>query len=195
MDPTIDFDGGDQIDGATQSMISELASSLPGIDEAMSFSELIKLVQSLDYDVVVFDTAPTGHTLRLLSFPSTLEKAFDKFEGIKGKFGGLFNQMSSMMQQQPGAEEKVMSKLEETKATISLVNQQFKDPEKTTFVCVCIPEFLSLFETERLVQELSKYGIDTHNVVVNQVLVPDDGSHCRKCWSMSQGRSRMPLLL
>lgn len=167
--------GADADESGISALMAELTSSIPGIDEAMSFSELMKQVQNLDYDVVVFDTAPTGHTLRLLSFPTILEKALGKLMELKDRFGGLIGQASAMFGGGDAGQmqDMMMGRLEETRAVINKVNDAFQDPELTTFVCVCIPEFLSIFETERLVQELSKFGIDSHNIVVNQVLFPE----------------------
>jgi arsenite-transporting ATPase len=166
-------------------IIQELTGSLPGIDEAMSFAEVMKLVQTMEFSVIVFDTAPTGHTLRLLSFPTLLEKGIGKLVQLKSRFGPLFSSMTSMLGL-PEGEDALTGKMESTRKIVEQVNTQFKDPDMTTFVCVCIPEFLSLYETERLVQELNKFEIDTQNIVINQVLFPEN----RDC-GLCTARSRM----
>ncbi|XP_050237671.1 ATPase GET3A [Mercurialis annua] len=175
VDPNVeneDVGGSDGMDN----VFSELANAIPGIDEAMSFAEMLKLVQTMDYSVIVFDTAPTGHTLRLLQFPSTLEKGLQKMMSLKSKFGGLLNQMTRLFGiDDEFGEDALLGRLEGMKDVIEQVNKQFKDPDLTTFVCVCIPEFLSLYETERLVQELTKFEIDTHNIIINQVLYDEEG--------------------
>lgn len=78
-------------DEGTRSLLNEILSSVPGIDEAMSFSQLIKSIEKMDFEIVVFDTAPTGHTLRFLNFPNILEKGLNKLLTLKEKFSGLLD--------------------------------------------------------------------------------------------------------
>ncbi|KAK3944108.1 ATPase GET3 [Diplogelasinospora grovesii] len=177
-------DGGAAGDmGGMGGMMQDLAFAIPGIDEAMSFAEVLKQVKSLSYETIIFDTAPTGHTLRFLQFPSVLEKALAKISQLSSQYGPLLNGFLGGNGTLPNGQNltEMMEKLETLRQTISEVNTQFKDERLTTFVCVCIPEFLSLFETERMIQELASYGIDTHSIVVNQLLFPKPGSDCEQC--------------
>ncbi|KAL2757936.1 hypothetical protein ACRALDRAFT_2099892 [Sodiomyces alcalophilus JCM 7366] len=178
--------GADDLDamgGGLGGMMQDLAFAIPGIDEAMSFAEILKQVKSMSYETIIFDTAPTGHTLRFLQFPSVLEKALAKISQLSSQYGPLLNGFLGQGGQLPNGQNlnDMMAKLDSLRETISEVNAQFKDETLTTFVCVCIPEFLSLYETERMIQELASYGIDTHSIVVNQLLFPKKGSDCDQC--------------
>jgi len=115
-----------------------------------------------------------------------MEKSLEKFAGLGSQFSGIFQQFSSMMGGGGGENTDIMSKLQSTKKVIEEINTQFKNPAMTTFICVCIPEFLSLYETERLIQELTKFQIDTQNIIINQVLYPEKDAQCRLCDTRSK---------
>ncbi|VDO21433.1 unnamed protein product [Haemonchus placei] len=191
LDQLMDANGG--IASMGRELLHSMVGGMPGIDEAMSFAEMLKLINSLDFDVVVFDTAPTGHTLRLLQFPVILEKAFTKILSLQSSFAPMLGQLSGLLGMGELSIDDTLRKFKETLDQVKQMNAEFKNPDLTTFVCVCIAEFLSLYETERLIQELTKQGIDTHNIIVNQLIFPDNsegGVQCKKCQARFRVQSK-----
>jgi arsenite-transporting ATPase len=173
--------------GASPSdIIRDLLQAVPGLDDAIAFTRLMQRIQELDYDVIVLDTAPTGHTLRLLSFPALLQKGLQKLEEMRQRFAGALSMASTLAESSGlGAasgrrpDEDLAERLQNMQETILRVVKQFRDPERTTFICVCIAEFLSVYETERLIQDLAEHCIDAHNIVVNQ-LFPSDANETER---------------
>lgn len=108
--------GGIASDQSTKNFISEIISQVPGIDEAMSFSALIKSLDKFSFDIVVFDTAPTGHTLRLLNFPNLLDKGIEKILTLKDKFSSILSTITGQ-----DSFEKLFVDLEEKKKTVQVV--------------------------------------------------------------------------
>lgn len=158
------------------SFFSDLLSQVPGIDEAIAVMSLIKLSKEKNYDLVVFDTAPTGHTLKLIGYPAIFEKFLEKVLSFKDKLGVLTSLMGKEAEESLN---KVADRAAELREDAQSLLSVLKDNELTTFVAVCIPEFLSVYETERLIQELATKDIDVSNIVVNQIVFPED--ECKKC--------------
>jgi arsenite-transporting ATPase len=189
------FGGSQQMEGEygeeTESggnFMSEFMKAMPGIDEATAFGEVLNQIDKYSYDLVIFDTAPTGHTMRLLKFPQICENGLKKLIELKEKFGGVLKQAQQMMQTAQGQsvnpdqiEDKLFHTLNQLKQRIEKVNKQFQDDNFTTFVAVCIPEKLSVYETSRLMEELARQDIDLSNIIVNQVCIPNPTNPCEQC--------------
>ncbi|KAK7193955.1 anion-transporting ATPase-like protein [Novymonas esmeraldas] len=191
-------------------VLKEAARTMPGIDEISVFAEILHHVRTLSYDLLIFDTAPTGHTLRLLALPQTLNSTFDRLMSLEG-LAPMLEAASHMLISSTGASggneggaaaashtgaaasspsqgawsitaDDVRAKAQHWRSVMEDVQARFNDPDRTGFVCVCIAEFLSVYETERLVQELMKYNIGCDSIVVNQlVLKPSSEPPCRMC--------------
>ncbi|MHA1933922.1 MAG: ArsA family ATPase [Candidatus Thorarchaeota archaeon] len=165
----------------------EMASSLlgdmsgmspPGSDEAMAFGKILEFVEDSSYDRVIFDTAPTGHTLKLLELPDLLDSWLGRIltirqrlssmmSGLKGFFGGGEQEDSSW------------EMIQKTKDKIRAARLELSDPDTTQFVVVMIPEAMAVFETQRLLGSLNAWSIPATNIIVNQ-LVPENPD-CKFC--------------
>ena len=168
----------------------DLASASPGADEAAAFEVFLSVMTSNEYDVVVFDTAPTGHTLRLLSFPEIMDSWVGKLMKAKAALGNATNALKNIIPFMDADDDlQTRQELEETKKQIDEAKAVLSDPDRTTFKMVVIPEEMSIYESERAIEALNKYDITTDSIIVNQVM-PDisDCDFCHSRYMLQQKR-------
>ena len=167
-----------------EGFLQNMESTFPGIDEANNLKYMASLLDNKDYDLVIFDTAPTGHTLKLLEMPMIIGKSMEKILELKLQFSPVIDSMGGVLGSDFDQKlNKFFNNMNNLKDFMQKVSDRFKDAERTTFIAVCIPEFLSVYETERLVEILFKENIEIRNDVVNQVLMCDDPNKCKMCKS------------
>ncbi len=150
----------------------------PGMDEALSFAKILEYAEDESFDTVVLDTAPTGHTLRLLNIPEFLDSFLGRMLKMKAFLSNAMTMVKSLF---GGNQEKdrTVETLEAMREKVLIARDQLMDPEKTQFVKVMIPTMMSIFETERLVEELDQHLIPHRYVVVN--MVNPDNKECQYC--------------
>jgi len=149
----------------------------PGMDEAIAFTKVLELMQHSDYDIVVFDTAPTGHTLRLLSLPDVLDSAVGKLIRLQLWMKNAFGFMKRLFGGE-SPQDKSLEYLKAMQQTIRDARKILSDHNVTTFIPVLIPTLMAMEETERLLSTLYTYDIPVTHMIVNMVL-PEDAKECK----------------
>ncbi|APW98137.1 arsenic-transporting ATPase [Halobiforma lacisalsi AJ5] len=180
--------------------------SMPGADEAAAMQLLLEYMDDERFDRVVVDTAPTGHTLRLLELPEIMDTMVGRILQFRQRIGGMFENMKGMFGgEEPEPEESAdLEDLQVLRERIERLRAALQDPARTDFRIVLIPEEMSVFESKRLREQLEEFSIPVGTVVVNRVMEPlsdvtddvegaeflqpnlDDCEFCQRRWDVQQ---------
>ncbi|MFH1565103.1 MAG: ArsA family ATPase [bacterium] len=129
-------------------------------------------IENLKFDMYILDTAPTGHTLRLLTLPELLDDWIKFLANLRWKYHYMVDRFSRGKEKRS---EKADEFLLEMKKTVKKVQNLLRDPNKTSFVVVTIPEAMGVEETKDLINDLKKSKTPVQHIVINNI-VPKDKS-------------------
>ena len=150
--------------GGLTNMLGSDIISTPCAEEMAAFDQFVEFLDEKESDIVVFDTAPTGHSLRELAMP------FDWADFLKKQIKDR-RELAAFMQLEDT--EETIAGLETDKARYNKAIEALKDPEKTIYTLVLLPAYLPIEETKSALADLSKLGVNVRTFIVNQ-LIPAD---------------------
>ncbi len=161
---------------------------VPGVDELVGLVELARLGQGSGATRVIVDTAPTAHTLRLLEMPAALERFAAVLLAFAARHEELARRLTGAFRPDAADElaEAVATEAQE-------IGRRIRDPERTRFVWVLLPEALALAETRDALAALAAAGVTVDELVVNRLApdpLPADAS-CPECAARRRAESEI----
>lgn len=158
---SLDYDFVDYIGGA------------PGIEEEYMLNYILELVEGGQYDLVVWDTAPAGHTLRLLHLPQIFLKHLEAATKFYMNLYSYFEKLKYNMRLKKGKKSllEIISGWEELAERV--VNF-IRNPQTTEFIIVTIPEALGVKQTERIIKDFDEYHLKVNHLIINHVIQEAD---------------------
>lgn len=141
-----------------------LSLSMPGLDELMAIISVTEFLNSSRYDLVVLDTAPTGHTLRFLELPEIMQKWLNTLDSMMAKYRYMKALYAGKYRKDEADEF-----LEEMSRDVLKLRNLLQDETRCEFVPVMVPEKLVTLETERLLSYLKQHEIHVKNMIINKI--------------------------
>lgn len=155
--------------------------SIPGLDEVMAFLRLADWVQHNEQDVLVVDTAPTGHTLRLLGMPEFLAGWLGVMDALLAKH----RYMIELFGKGAPAGDEVEQFLTDLSGRLDNLGTLLRDHARCRFIPVMLAEAMSVLETQDLLASLDTLQISAPEIIVNR-LIGEDTSPALRQWSLRQ---------
>ncbi|MHA2290821.1 MAG: ArsA family ATPase [Candidatus Hodarchaeales archaeon] len=160
--------------------------SPPGADETVAFIQLLEFIQNPEYDIVVFDTAPTGHTLKLLQLPEMTQNWLFRLIKMRRRIGGMMTGFKTLFGGGSGSnEQEAFDKLEELRDQVEIARNHLSNAKETEFVAVTIPTIMAIWETERLIRALFEVAFPINKIYINQV--QPENLNCTYCSARYKG--------
>lgn len=137
---------------------------------------ILERVREERYDLIVWDTAPAGDTLRLLNLPRRFIEHLRTAPKVYMEVRDTFN-----LSRTPFTE-----LIDSWKELAQEVTQFFTDPTNVGFILVTIPEALGVYQTRRVKRSLEQHGIDVQHLIINNVVVEAECDFLRQRREMQQ---------
>jgi arsenite-transporting ATPase len=167
-------------------MVAEEIAFLPGMEELAYLLYLVQYAESGKYDVIVVDSAPTGETMRLLSFPEVLGWWMKRMFPVQRQVVKMVRPVIKPISGVPMPDEDVMDSVQQLFPQINKIRSLLIDSELTSIRLVVNPEKMVIRETQRAFTYLNLYGYTTDMVVCNRLIPDNVTDHYFDFWKKNQ---------